>query len=147
MRKRACVSLLALSLLVSALAVAPASAKSVSNLRAQVPFDYHVGDKLISAGDCIITAMTDNEAALRIRSADCDESATILTNAKQAKTNAKSSPRLVFHRYGDQYFLAAVWGLDGMGRALPESNRERSLRRERQVAGNARMEVITIAAR
>jgi hypothetical protein len=61
--------------------------------------------------------------------------------------NSKSSPRLVFHKYGDQYFLAAVWGADEMGHALPESNRERSLRRERQVAGNARMEVITVAAR
>jgi hypothetical protein len=147
MRKSACVSLLALSLLVSALAVSPASAKSSAGQRAQVPFDYYVGDKLISAGDCAVTAVNADGSALRISSTQSGESAIVLTDTKLAKPGSKKSSRLVFHKYGDQYFLAAVWGADEMGRTLPESGRERSLRRERQVAGNARMEVITIAAR
>ena len=147
MRKRACVSLLALSLLVSALAAANASAKSSIGLRAQVPFDYHVGDKLMSAGDCTVAGATDDGSALIIRSAKGGESATALTNGKQAKSSSKSSPRLVFHKYGDEYFLAVVWAADEIGRALPESSRERSLRRGREVAGNARMEVVTVAAR
>ena len=146
MRKRACVSLLALSLVVSALAAANASAKSPIVLRAQVPFDYHVGDKLMSAGDCTVDAVNDDGSALRIRS-KAGEIATALTNAKQAKSGSKSSPRLVFHKYGDQYFLAAVWGANETGRMIPESGRERSLKRQREVAGNARMEVVTVAAR
>jgi hypothetical protein len=147
MRKSACVSLLALSLVVSILAVAPASAKSVDGLRAQIPFDFHVGEEMIPAGDYAVSAMSDNEVVLRISSDDGRESATTLTNTKQAKLNSKSSPRLVFHKYGDQYFLVAVWGNEEMGRSLPESKRERSLRRELQAAHNARMETVTIAAR
>ena len=145
MRKRACISLLALSLVVSALAVAPASAKSPLEMRAQVPFDYHVGDKLMSAGDCTVTAINSDGTAIRIRTKG-GESVMALTNGKRAKSS-KSSPRLVFHKYGDQYFLAAVWGEDVIGRTLPESSRERNARRSREVAGNAKMEVVTIAAR
>jgi hypothetical protein len=147
MRKRACVSLLALSLLVSALAVAPAYAKSLDGMKAQVPFDFHVGDKLVPSGDYTVSALNDDESALCIRSASGREYATTLANAKQARVNAKSSPRLVFHKYGEQYFLAAVWGAGETGRVIPESGRESALRRGRLVAGNARMEVITIAAR
>jgi hypothetical protein len=147
MRKSACVSLLALSLVVSILAVAPASAKSVDGLRAQIPFDFHVGDRVIPAGDYAVSAMSDNEVALRIRSTNGDESVTTLTNPKQAKSNSKSSPRLVFHKYGDQYFLVAIWGTEELGRGLPESKRERNLRRELQAANNARMETVVIATR
>src|ERR1051325_4277153 len=146
MRKSACVSLLALTLLVAGLAVAPASAKSGITLRAQVPFDYHVGNQKIQAGDCTVTAETDDGATLRISSKNGD-GATVLTNAKQAKMNSESSPRLVFHKYGDQYFLAAVWGTEEIGRALPESSSERSAGGVGEVAGKARMEVIEVAAR
>jgi hypothetical protein len=147
MRKSVCVSLMALSLVASILSAAPASAKSVDGLRALIPFDFHVGDRLVPAGEYAVKAMSDNEVAIRIRSADGREGATVLTSAKQAGLNSGASPRLVFHKYGDEYFLAAVWGTDENGRALPESERERSLRRETQVAGSARMEVITVAAR
>jgi hypothetical protein len=147
MRKRACVSLLALSLIVSALAAAPAYAKSPNGLRAQVPFDFHVGDEIVPSGEYTVSALNDDGSALRIRSASGRECATTPANAKQAKLNAKSSPRLVFHKYGEQYFLAAVWGDGETGREIPESGRERALRRGRLVAGNARMEVITVAAR
>jgi hypothetical protein len=147
MRKSACVSLLALSLVVSILAVAPASAKSVDGLRAQIPFDFHVGDRVIPAGDYAVSAMSDNEVALRIRSTNGDESVMTLTNDRLAKLNSKASPRLVFHKYGDQYFLVAIWGTAELGRSLPESKRERSLRRELQAANNARMETVVIATR
>ena len=49
MRTRMCVSALALGFLVS-LAALPAAAKSVDGMRAQVPFDFHVGDRLVRAG-------------------------------------------------------------------------------------------------
>ena len=146
MRKRACVSLLALSLVVSILAVASASAKSADGLRAQIPFDFNVGDKMIPAGVYAIDAMNADESVLHIRATRGDESAVALTRSTRAKTNAESSPRLVFHKYGDQYFLSAVWGAGETGRALSESKRERNLRKELEVAGNARMEVVVVAA-
>jgi hypothetical protein len=130
-------------------AAAPASAKSTSDLRAQVPFDFYVGDRLISAGDCRVTSINSDESGLRIDGKGGRQSAITNTNAASASANAKASTRLVFHKYGDQYFLASVWGEGQDGRALPESKRERMLRKERRVAqqSGAGMEIVTIEAR
>ena len=151
MRKHISTSLLALSLLVSMLAAAaPASAKSVNDLRAQVPFDFYVGDRLISAGDCRITSATADDTGLRIEGNGGRQSTIALTYLKTGSINKEASPRLVFHTYGDQYFLVAVWGADRDGRELPETKRERNLRKEMRVAqqaGAAAMEVVTVEAR
>ena len=151
MRKHVCESLLALSFLVSMLAAAaPASAKSGNDVRAQVPFDFYVGDRLIAAGDCTVTSATSDDSGLRIDGNGGRQSAITMTHLAGGSINKKASPRLVFHKYGDQYFLAAVWGDEQNGRALPESKRERNLRKEMRVArqaGAAAMETVTVAAR
>ena len=148
MRNRMCVSALALSFLVS-LAALPAAAKSVDGMRAQVPFDFHVGDRLVRAGDYTVRSMSADELLLRI-SGDKGNAATT-TNSGQEKGNGEGRARLVFHKYGDQYFLAAVWGSDSNGRTLSESKRERNLRKELRAARGggvaAEMEVVTIDAR
>jgi hypothetical protein len=142
-----CVSALALSFLVS-LAALPAAAKSVDGMRAQVPFDFHVGERLVRAGDYVVTSMTADEQVLRIRG---DKGlATTITNSGQERGTGEGHARLVFHKYGDQYFLAAVWGSDNTGRTLSESKRERNLRKELRTArggGAAGMEIVTIDAR
>jgi hypothetical protein len=151
MRKHVSTSLLALSLLVSMLAAAaPASAKSGNDQRAQVPFDFYVGDRLITAGDCRISSVNDDGSGLRIDANGGRQSAITMTSLKSGSVNKQASPRLVFHKYGDQYFLAAVWGAERDGRALPESKRERNLRKEMRVAqqaGAAAMEIVTVEAR
>ena len=147
MRNRMCVSALALSFLVS-LAALPAAAKSVDGMRAQVPFDFHIGERLVRAGDYIVTSLTADEQVLRIRSGK--EIATTITNSGQEHSKGEGRARLVFHKYGDQYFLASVWGSDSTGRTLSESKRERNLRKELRTArggGAAEMEIVTIDAR
>src|SRR5947209_4196000 len=150
MRKHVSTSLLALSLLVSMLAAAaPASAKSGNDLRAQVPFDFYVGDRLISAGDCRVTSVNSDDSGLRIDANGGRQSAVTMTHMASGSVNKKANPRLVFHKYGDQYFLAAVWGAEQDGRELRESKRERNLRKEMRVAqqAGAGVEVVTIEAR
>ena len=149
MRNRMCVSALALSFLVS-LAALPAAAKSVDGMRAQVPFDFHVGDRLVRAGACTVDSLTADEQVLRIRGGK--EITTAITIYGSDRGNGKGRTRLVFHKYGDQYFLAAVWGSDSTGRTLSESKRERNLRKElraarRGGAAAAEVEVVTIDAR
>jgi hypothetical protein len=146
MRKHICIGVLAMSFLASMLAGANVSAKSVNNMKAEIPFDFHVGGQLIPAGEYTVTALTEDDAALRISGGQ--KVAIALTTAKEAKLNSEPRSRLVFHKYGDQYFLAAVWGADRTGRELPESKRERSLRKEMRVAqgGAAQAEVVTIVA-
>lgn len=145
MRKHVCVGALALSFLVS-LAALPAAAKSVDGMRVQVPFDFHVGDSLIEAGAYTIKSVTDDEQLLRI-SGDKGMAATT-TNSGRERGNGEGRARLVFHKYGDQYFLSAIWGSDSTGRTLSETKRERNLRKELRAArGAAEMETVTIDAR
>jgi hypothetical protein len=139
-----------LSFLVSMAATSPASAKSVDGLRAQIPFDFHVGDRVVSAGNYTIKSLTSDETALRIddgKQGGVTMTSTALDNGDRCKYE-RCDARLVFHKYGDQYFLVAVWGADSNGRALLESKRERSLRKEVRAARNAaaEMEVVIVAA-
>ena len=145
MRKRMCVGALALSFLVSLAAALPAAAKSVDGMRAQVPFDFHVGDRLVRAGDYTVKSLTADEQTIRLSSGK--EIAITATNSGKERGNGEGRARLVFHKYGDQYFLAAVWGADSTGRTLTESKRERNLRKELRVARGgaaAEMEIVTI---
>jgi hypothetical protein len=149
MRKHVCESLLALSLLVSMLAAAaPASAKTSNDMRAQVPFDFYVGGQLIPAGDCAVAWVNSDESGLRIAGLGGRQVIMTLSTAEGAR-DRMARPRLVFHKYGDQYFLASVWGANGDGRKLPESKRERNLRKETRVAQQtgAGAEIVTIDAR
>lgn len=95
---------------------------------AQVPFKFIVGDKTLPSGQYTVKALSDtNKAALVIRGTS---SAIRLTNAIQPNKN-KTQARLVFHRYGERYFLSEVWmGADSTGRQLMQSGQERSIERE-----------------
>ena len=145
MKNRICVSLLALSVLVSIATAAPTSAKSVDGTKAQVPFDFYIGDRLAPAGEYSVRSLNDDESALRISNGR--QGASVLTNS--ASETGKRRPRLVFHKYGNQYFLRAVWGTDNMGRTLRETKRERNLRKEIETArGHAsETEIVAIDAR
>ena len=146
MRKNVCVSLLALSFIVSmAAGAAPASARSVDALRAQIPFDFHIGDTLVPAGRYTVRSLNADESALRI--SDGRHGASVNTNATQGAVSGRGSARLVFRKYGDQYFLAAVWGPDNTGRSLNASKAERNMRKETQSArgGMADAETVIVA--
>jgi hypothetical protein len=146
MRKSLCVGALALSFLVS-LAPLTAAAKSVDGMRAQVPFDFHVGGRLVRAGAYTIKSLTADEQVIRLSSGK--EIAIATTNAGRAGGNGEGRARLVFKKYGDQYFLSAVWGRDSNGRTLSESKRERNLRKELRAARGgavAQAEVVIVDA-
>ena len=78
---------------------------------------------IVSAGD-----------GLLIRSADGKTSALRLSEPTE-KAKDKSHARLVFHRYGDRYFLAQVWtGANNTGRQLLKSQDESAVERELTIA-------------
>ncbi|MBV9268762.1 MAG: hypothetical protein JO061_21515 [Acidobacteriaceae bacterium] len=53
--------------------------------------------------------------------------------------------KLVFHKYGERYFLAQVWDTNGTGRNMPVSKEERELTRNPSMA-KASFEQITLLA-
>lgn len=113
-----------------ATAVASANAQSSNKVFADIPFEFSVGYKTLPTGEYSVQTVASSGNALVIRSADAKVSALRLSEATDRMKN-KSHARLVFHRYGERYFLAEVWnGADTSGRQLLKSLEERAIERE-----------------
>lgn len=105
--------------------VASAAYAQSERIVANVPFDFYAGSTLMSHGTYAIGGATALPVA-SIRCQDCQDKLALLTNPVAAR---KIEPaKLVFHRYGDQYFLAQIWQGGEVGRSVPASTRERELR-------------------
>ena len=97
-------------------------------LTASIPFSFIVGNNTLPAGRYTISPVSD--VILRIDSAS-HQSAFTLTGKVHGKA-PESSGRMVFHRYGDVYFLTEVWvAANSTGRKIFES------RAEKEAAGRA----------
>jgi len=110
-----------------ATAVVSANAQSTA-IKANIPFEFIVGDKMLPAGKYSVKRVTTN-GALAIQNVDGNNTAIRLSDPTgQMKKNTDA--RLVFHRYGQNYFLAEVWNGEGSGRELMKSKQERAIERE-----------------
>lgn len=131
---------LAMLMLVVALATATSAnsptAPSARHIQAEIPFEFSIGYKTMAAGEYRIQIVTSANDAVLIQRVDGKSSALRLSEATSgnAKKN-KSQVRLVFHRYGERYFLAEVWNGSDTGRALLKSQEEKAI--ERELASNA----------
>lgn len=115
----------------SVVATATANPQVSNRVVANIPFEFSVGYKTMPAGEYTVRTILSANDALLIQSADGKSSALRLTQATTAKRNKSSHARLVFHRYGERYFLAQVWsGADNTGRQLLKSQEERALEQE-----------------
>ena len=110
-----------------ATAVVSASAQSPKTVVSSVPFEFVVGDVTLPAGEYRINRPLGN--ALSIQTANASAAAMRLSNEIQPRKD-KQHARLVFHRYGERYFLAEVWTGSDIGRQLLKSRQERAIERE-----------------
>jgi hypothetical protein len=133
-------------------AVVSANAQtSRQKLTANVPFNFSVGDKEMNAGDIRVGNITEaSDSGIVVRNADDNQNAIRLTNTLQS-AKAQEQTRLVFHRYGDKYYLAQIWTAGSRtGRELVKSKSERALEREmaasQDLASTTKQETVTIVA-
>jgi len=116
------------------------SSQAPQKLAVQVPFGFHVGNSMLPSGKYTV----DTDAApdvVRLRSANAKSTLLILAQSVQAP-GAPRQGKLVFHRYGDEYFLSQSWKRgDDMGRELGKS------RREIELAASAQRDVQSIMAK
>ena len=118
------ISLLSL-LLVAGLAIA-----QTSNVRANVPFNFAVGSKILPAGTYDIGAISSDPKMLLLKARDGNSSMIVGSNSAENPKGAEKS-KLVFNRYRDQYFLAEIWVKGATsGRQLPKTSREKELAKE-----------------
>jgi hypothetical protein len=103
---------------------------------ANVPFEFHLGDRVMPAGNYTIRQLT--AETLEISNDAGSAKSVALTFAAQRTSNETES-KLVFRHIGDQYFLVQVWGSNTeSGRALVPS---RQLQDELKHKGEAPVEM------
>jgi len=76
-------------------------------MKVNVPFSFAVEGRYLPAGEYAIFTVTP-ERSIRIVSTDGRHSAIVNTLPNYASSPSANS-RLLFHRYGDEYFLTQVW--------------------------------------
>ncbi|HEV2826898.1 MAG TPA: hypothetical protein VGW76_04790 [Pyrinomonadaceae bacterium] len=115
-------------------AVASGQSTNANKVIANIPFEFNVGYKTMPAGEYSVQTVATAGDALLIKNANANLAALRLSEAT-GRNKDKSHARLVFHRYGDRYFLAEVWnGVDDIGRQLLKSEDERAVEREFAIA-------------
>ena len=116
------------------ISLVPAYAQTVT---ANIPFSFFVDDVRLPAGDYVISSPS--ERVVIIQHVRGLESKATITNYGSS-TNSDGRAKLVFHKYGNAYFLAAAW--------LPNSDHAREFyasASEIQVARNGGQDVVELA--
>ena len=109
------------------LASASMSQTTPGDMKVDVPFSFVVAGQTMPAGPYVI--MNVGDARIRILSSTA---AGLYVPTHAAVRSASDRSKLVFHRYGNTYFLSAVW-IQGntTGRELSRSRAERELERNK----------------
>jgi hypothetical protein len=107
-----------------------------------IPFNFSVGEKAFSAGKYVIERnRKDSDTVWVIKRNDSAGKAMILTRPVRAN-DVQQETRLVFHQYGDLYFLAEFWTAGSQtGREIQISDREKAL--DKALAGKRQDHVLT----
>lgn len=109
-----------------------------TTFKAQVPFDFVANGEMMAAGNCIIAVLGNGRTVLSITSGK-QHVFSLPTSYESPNTSKETT--LVFHKYGDRYFLAGIKRARGTGYELPVSRLEGELR-----ARNVTEEVFTLLA-
>lgn len=124
------------------LLVAACASAQTLKVTADIPFSFVVDKATLPAGSYSIDAISAASKALVIRGENAKQNMVFLSDSAR-NLNVSPDTHLVFHRYGDQYFLAQIWVQgESAGRQL------RMTRREAETASNtqAQSDVIVLAA-
>lgn len=129
----------------SALTVVSARGQSGGQFVATIPFDFYAAGKTLPAGQYLVARSTQTSSeGLVLRRTDGRAGVFVTTKPSQASEIQQQS-RLVFHRYGDEYFLSEIWTSGrSVGRELTISRRERSLERLTARQGGSKQKVAVL---
>ncbi len=106
----------------------PTTTSVTGTVKIEIPFKFSLDGKIFHSGTYSVSPLTEKTVALQ--SEDGKQSAVVMTNPVTT-ANKISGPKLVFHRYGDDYFLTQAWlRQSDTGREFPMSADEIRLARE-----------------
>ena len=118
-----------------------------TSMRANIPFDFMVRGTMLPAGNYEIRRISDEPAGLLIRNINDKHDHAMFETEPVESSQAPNNSEVVFHRYGDTYFLSEVLTAgEQTGRELPPTREERQLRREMASnSNNAEPQTVTVA--
>jgi hypothetical protein len=94
-------------------------------VKANVPFDFTVANKLLPAGS--YTIIRESTGLIEIR--NHDKPVAVLTVVSHDENTSSDGGKLIFHKYGNQYFLSEIlsdWAT--MNVSVPRSKAEKNVR-------------------
>jgi len=113
------------------------------SISASIPFAFHAKGNNCSPGTYVFQKDV-NRDIQSLRNRDTGHSL-FLGALPQSKVN-HGSPRLVFNRYGNEYFLSEVWNDKGTGTHLAPSKLEKQVR-ERVTEAKATTATVYMASK
>ena len=118
--KKQLLALVGLGLL---LATVSTSAQTVP-LKVNIPFNFIASKAELPAGEYTLRSLGSSDTLMLIQSKDGQMAKMVLPKACES-SKAPTASKVVFHRYGSEYFLAQIWtaGYE-QGKELPKSSRE-----------------------
>jgi hypothetical protein len=106
---------------------------------ADVPFDFTAQTVTVPAGRYALQPLSRTSGVIRMMNLETHRSVQVLAPSNLSTYNGKDtdSGKLIFHRYGDQYFFSEVWTPGGFRGGAAPSRQEREIKArgaERQIA-------------
>jgi hypothetical protein len=123
--------------------VAPAQAQQGDHLIARVPFAFSVGQAALPGDTYHLFRMSGHRQIVLLRG---DHTGAIVQTDEVNLPRTDAAPSVVFHRYGDQYFLRQIRWEDTARLDLPETKAERKAAETRTARAADRMEIVTVVA-
>ncbi len=120
-----CNSIAQSSLVVLSLLLTVAGAHAQSATRANVPFAFKVGTTQMPAG----TYSVHNQLGTNLVTVRNVQTGTSVVAMGRRESPSKKTDKLIFHRYGSQYFLTEILGETGsQAMVFPATKQEQELR-------------------
>ena len=93
-----------------------------------VPFQFIAGGSTLPAGEYAVSRSGSETGVLLLKDLNDPSASALIPTFTAQRPQPKSKPTLVFHRYGDRYFLSQVWaGGEIRGRQLIRSAAEKEI--------------------
>lgn len=137
---------------IAAITVTPAAAQAFHIIKVDVPFGFSSGTGEFPAGKYTIQPINEGGTLILIRSENGKAIGTLMGSSAQV-LSPKNETSVVFHRYGDRYFLSQVWTVGTTtGIEIAKSSIERRIQRagiqprNGESAGASGPAIVTVAA-
>jgi hypothetical protein len=125
-------------------AVVSANAQESRRLKADIPFEFMVGDQTLPAGAYSVAPLLgQSDAGIMMRNAKSSAAAMRLTDSIRGCAH---QAKLIFHKYGHRYYLAEVWDATETGRQVHMSRSETAIVRELAKNNQSEPETVTVLA-